>query len=80
MTSSAKKTTPAKLMATQSPVESLSVARSNAPEMLSPSNAEAEQAVLGSLVIDPDAALVVEPILKESDFYFEKHRWIFAVC
>lgn len=42
-----------------------------------PSNIEAEQAVLGALLIDPDAIVKVVPILHAEDFYLEKHAWIF---
>jgi len=42
-----------------------------------PSNIEAEQAVLGALLIDPDAIVKVVPILHVEDFYLEKHAWIF---
>lgn len=45
-----------------------------------PSNIEAEQAVLGALVIDPDAIVKVLPILKVGDFYLEKHDWIFEAA
>jgi replicative DNA helicase len=47
------------------------------PGFLIPSNADAEQAILGSLMIDPDAAFVVFPLVRLDDFYFEKNRWIF---
>ena len=51
-----------------------------APNPILPSNAEAEQAVLGSILIDMDALSAVVPILKERDFYFEKHQWVYAAC
>src|ERR1700694_3879687 len=41
-----------------------------------PSNQEAEQAVLGSILIDPDAIHKVMSTLKGGDFYVERHRWI----
>jgi replicative DNA helicase len=44
-----------------------------------PSNVEAEQAVLGSLLFDPDAIVQVAHILKPPDFYLEKHSWIYEV-
>ncbi|MCL4489521.1 MAG: replicative DNA helicase [Chloroflexi bacterium] len=47
-----------------------------APKMV-PSNIEAEEAVLGALLIDPDAIIKVAPILRAEDFYLEKHAWIF---
>lgn len=48
-----------------------------APPNANPSNVEAEQAVLGSLLFDPDAIIQVAHILKGSDFYLEKHTWIY---
>lgn len=47
-----------------------------APEKRVPSNIEAEQAVLGALLIDPDAIIKVAPIARADDFYLEKHAWI----
>lgn len=46
-------------------------------EKMVPSNLEAEQAVLGALLIDPDAIIKVAPIVRSEDFYLEKHAWIF---
>lgn len=48
-----------------------------APDRTIPSNPEAEQAVLGALLIDPDAIIRIAPIVRPEDFYFEKHAWIF---
>ncbi len=42
-----------------------------------PANVEAEQAVLGSLLIDPDAIIKVSTTLQDGDFYREPHQWIF---
>ena len=42
-----------------------------------PANVEAEQAVLGSLLIDPDAIVKVSTTLRDVDFYREPHQWIF---
>ncbi len=50
---------------------------STAPNKMVPSNIEAEQAVLGALLIDPDAIIKVVPIIHASDFYLEKHAWIY---
>ncbi len=44
-----------------------------------PSNVEAEQAVLGSLLLDGEAITRVVSFLRANDFYLEKHRWIFQV-
>ncbi len=42
-----------------------------------PANVEAEQAVLGSLLIDPDAIVKVASTLQDADFYREPHQWIY---
>lgn len=43
-----------------------------------PCNIEAEKAVLGSLVIDPQAITQVADVLKPSDFYRSSHRLIYS--
>ncbi len=43
-----------------------------------PSNIEAERAVLGALLIDPDAIIKVANFLRPEDFYRERHSWIYA--
>ena len=42
-----------------------------------PANIEAEEAVLGSILIDPGAILRVVPRLRPEDFYVDRHKWIF---
>ncbi len=42
-------------------------------ERLPPQNVEAEQAVLGSLLIDRDAIVRIAPFLRPEDFYRESH-------
>ena len=42
-----------------------------------PYNIEAEEAVLGSLLIDPDAIIKVASFLASEDFYREKNGWIY---
>lgn len=42
-----------------------------------PANPEAEEAVLGSLLIDPDGVLKVASFLEAADFYREKNAWIY---
>ena len=46
-------------------------------ERLPPQNVEAEEAVLGALLIDPDAIIRMATIIKPDDFYREKHGWIY---
>jgi replicative DNA helicase len=47
-------------------------------DKLQPHNIEAEEAVLGSLLIDPDAIIAISVILKPEDFYIERHEWIYT--
>ncbi len=47
---------------------------------LPPNDLDAEESVLGSLLIDPDAIFRVVPILKAEDFYRDKNRWTFESC
>ncbi len=49
-------------------------------ERLVPANIEAEEAVLGSILIDPDAIIKIAPTLHADDFYLEKHRWIYQAA
>lgn len=44
-----------------------------------PSNVEAEQAVLGSLLLDGEAITRILGFLRAGDFYLEKHRWVYQV-
>lgn len=46
-------------------------------ERLPPHSAEAEEAVLGSLLIDPDAIFDVSTFLKPDSFYRAKNKWIY---
>ncbi len=47
------------------------------PDKLIPSSREAEQAVLGSVLIDPDAVIKVASFLRADDFYSEKNGWVY---
>ncbi|OQY26265.1 MAG: replicative DNA helicase [Anaerolineaceae bacterium 4572_32.1] len=42
-----------------------------------PHNVEAEEAVLGSLLIDPDAIFRVSTYLEPADFYIERNNWAY---
>jgi replicative DNA helicase len=42
-----------------------------------PANIEAERAVLGALMIDPDALIKIANFLRAEDFYRERHGWIY---
>jgi replicative DNA helicase len=47
------------------------------PDKTIPANPEAEEAVLGSLLIDPDAVIKIASFLRADDFYREKNGWIY---
>lgn len=49
---------------------------SNDDNML-PKSIEAEEAVLGSILINPDALFEVLPFLKAEDFFIVRHEWIY---
>ncbi|MBN1660014.1 MAG: replicative DNA helicase [Anaerolineae bacterium] len=56
------------------------VTESKRIERLPPQNVEAEEALLGSLLIDPDAIIRVAVVLKPEDFYREKNGWIYETA
>ena len=49
-------------------------------ERLPPHDVDAEESVIGSILIDPDALNRVTALLKAEDFYSEKNRWCFETC
>ncbi len=49
-------------------------------EKLPPHNAEAEENVIGSLLIDGTAIYGTATILQPEDFYYEQNRWIYKAC
>jgi replicative DNA helicase len=49
-------------------------------ERLPPHDIEAEEAVIASLMVDPQAMLAVVGILKPHDFFREKNGWIYDAC
>ena len=49
-------------------------------ERLLPHDLEAEEAVVGSLLIDGDAFLRVGHLIKPEDFYREKNQLCFGAC
>ncbi|NPV26759.1 MAG: replicative DNA helicase [Firmicutes bacterium] len=48
-------------------------------DKIPPQNLEAEQSVLGAMMLDADAVSVVEGILRPDDFYRDAHRVIYEV-
>ncbi len=51
--------------------------RSATPDKLQPHNIEAEEAVLGALLIDPDAIIRVATFLRPKDFFLQRNGWIY---
>jgi len=49
-------------------------------ERMVPHSVEAEEAVLGSLLIDPETIFRVSPFLRPDDFYIVKNRWVYEAC
>ncbi|NLT42450.1 MAG: replicative DNA helicase [Anaerolineae bacterium] len=47
-------------------------------ERLPPQNVAAEQSVLGSILIDPDAIIRIAPFLRPDDFYREAHGRVYS--
>ncbi len=47
---------------------------------VAPHDLDAEEAVLGSLLIDPEAIFKVVTSLSAEDFYREKNRWTYECC
>ncbi|MGC9346977.1 MAG: replicative DNA helicase [Anaerolineae bacterium] len=47
------------------------------PDKTVPHNIDAEEAVLGALLIDPEGIFHVLPFLRVEDFYLQKHRWVY---
>jgi len=47
------------------------------PDKTVPHNVEAEEAVLGALLIDPEGIFRVLAFLRTEDFYLQKHRWTY---
>ena len=49
-------------------------------DRLPPSDEAAEQAVLGSILIEGDSLSEVSLIVKANDFYTERNKWIYEAC
>ncbi|HUF54799.1 MAG TPA: replicative DNA helicase [Dehalococcoidia bacterium] len=49
-------------------------------EKLPPHDNEAEEAVIASLLVDPEAIFKVAPRLKPEDFFREKNAWVYQAC
>jgi len=49
-------------------------------EKLPPHDVDAEEAVIGSLLIDGDAIYKIAYLLEQSDFYHEQNQWLYGAC
>ena len=49
-------------------------------DRMPPHSVEAEEAVLGSILIDPEALFRVSEFLKGEDFYIIKNQWVWEAC
>ena len=49
-------------------------------ERLPPHDIDAEEAALGSLLIDGTAIVKIESIVQPSDYYSERNRWVYEAC
>lgn len=49
-------------------------------ERMPPQSVEAEEAVLGSVLIDPEAMDDVSRVLSPADFYIVKNGWVYEAC
>ncbi len=47
---------------------------------LPPNDNDAEEAVIGSLLIDGSAIFQIADFLQPQDFYYEQNRWLFDAC
>ncbi len=65
---------PAKNAKSKKPIPSTDILSAN---RLPPQNVEAEQALLGSLMLDKDAIVKIENLIKPEDFYKNHHSEIF---
>lgn len=51
-----------------------------AEDRLPPFSIEAEESVLASILVDPDAIYKLQSILSPDDFFREQHKWVFEAC
>ena len=49
-------------------------------ERLPPHDTDAEEAVIGSLLIDGAAIYKIADFLEDSDFYYEQNQWLYDAC
>src|SRR4030067_1858881 len=56
------------------------VGETGGAEKLPPHDIEAEEAIIASLLVDPEAIYRVAPTLKPEDFFREKNAWAVEAC
>ena len=49
-------------------------------DRLLPHDPDAEEAVIGSILVDPESISKVTHFLKGTDFYVARNRWCFDAC
>jgi len=49
-------------------------------DKLPPHDISAEEAVIGSLLIDGAAIYEIATLLQKGDFYHEPHQWLYDAC
>ena len=49
-------------------------------EKLPPHDIDAEEAVIGSLLIDGAAIYKIAAVLQSADFYYEQNQWLYSAC
>ncbi|MBI2172288.1 MAG: replicative DNA helicase [Chloroflexi bacterium] len=50
------------------------------PDRIPPHDEAAEEAVLGSVLVEGEAITRIVPVLKPEDFYRERNRWTYEAC
>ncbi|MBI4202166.1 MAG: replicative DNA helicase [Chloroflexi bacterium] len=50
------------------------------PDRIPPHDQAAEEAVLGTILLEGESISRLAPILKPEDFYRERNRWVYEVC
>jgi len=49
-------------------------------EKLPPHDIDAEEAVIGSLLIDGTTIYKIDSFLQQPDFYHEQNQWLYGAC
>jgi len=68
------------MMGATSLLKAMSMTTGAIIDRMPPHSIEAEEAVLGSVLIDPEAIYRVSSFLKSDDFYIVKNQWVWDAC